>query len=453
MEDLAIKNGLVVTPGRTLAGGLTVRDGKITCVGVDSSLPEARSVVDASGNYVIPGLIDPHGHQGMHEDEGPSGAFGAEMRIESAAAAIGGITTLITTTSPPRFNREKTRLEIQKKNRVAGLGNSFIDYRITQQVLTDDHVTEIPGLFEEGCTSFKFASLHGDGWGTTYKGYQALSRVGRQAIAMQHAEQIQIINKLREEFIAQGRNDLAAHFESRPPLTETMDVAVAGLICLDVGCTFYVVHVSAKQTIDMIKFLRQMGARVYAETCPHYLARTADESFGIEAKVMPALRDETHIERLWQAVADGTIDTIGQDSMLARRQERLDAGVWESKSGWPGMGAMLPVLMTHGVHKGRITMEQLVKISSENSAKVFSMYPKKGVLSPGSDADIVIVDPNKEWVLGVETLGIGSDFTPWEGTAVKGKAIKTFLRGKLIAENGRVVSDSPTGEFIGPILL
>jgi dihydropyrimidinase len=453
MEDLAIKNGLIMTPNATIMGGLTVKSGKITYIGCDTSLPKANSVVDAAGKYVLPGLIDPHGHQGMHEENGPSGAFGGEMRTESAAAAIGGITTIITTTTAPRFNPKQPRIEIQKRDKEVGSQNSFIDFKITQQILTDEHVAEIPGLFEEGCTSFKFVSLYGEDWGTTYKGYKEIGRLGRHGIAMQHAEQIQIINKLRKELIDKGRNDLKAHFESRPAITESIDVATAGLISLKTGCTFYVVHVSAKQTVEIIKFLRQIGARVFAETCPHYLARTADEDLDIGAKVMPALRDETHIDSLWKAIDNGVLDTIGQDSMLGYLKERIDAGVWEAKSGWPGMGAMLPVMMTYGVHKGRITMNQLVKITSENSAKIFSVYPQKGVLSQGSDADIIIFDPHKEWTLDVKTLKTGSDFTPWEGTKVKGKVIKTFLRGKLIAEDGHLVSETPTGEFLEPIIL
>ncbi|MBI2854790.1 MAG: amidohydrolase family protein [Chloroflexi bacterium] len=454
MEDLAIKNGLVVTPSGVLMGGLTAKNGRITCVGDDASLAQAKTTVDAAGKYILPGLIDTHAHLGLNEYLGPSGAFGPEIRSESAAAAISGITTLVTTSSSSHFNPKLSRLEIQKRDKLVGAQNSFIDFKITHVMVTEGHLNEIPALFKEGCTSFKFHPSFATDWAFIYRGYQTIGSLGRQALACQHAEQAQIINMLTDRARAKGGSDLKAFFDARPPLTEAMDVAMVGLIGLDVGCTTYIVHISAKQTMDVIKFLRQMGSRVYAETCPHYLARTDDEPLGIEAKLMPPIREKSHPERLWQAVAEGTIDTIGQDSGLSDlHRDKRDRGIWDARPSWPGMGAMLPVMMTYGVHKGKISMEQLVKITSENSARAFSIYPKKGVLSPGSDADIVIVDPDLEWKLGVESLKGGMSWTPWEGIPVKGKAVKTFVRGRLVAEEGHLVSEAPRGEFIEPILL
>ncbi|MBI2854060.1 MAG: hypothetical protein HYX87_03955, partial [Chloroflexi bacterium] len=212
MEDLAIKNGMVVTPSGVLMGGLTAKNGRITCVGDDASLAQAKTTVDAAGKYILPGLIDTHAHLGLHERLGPSGAFGPEIRSESAAAAISGITTLITTTTHSQFNPKLSRLEIQKRDKLVGAQNSFIDFKITQFIVNEHHVKEIPDLFEEGCTSFKFVPWSGQDWGAIYEGYETIGSLGRQALACQHAEQAQIINMLTDRARAKGGSDLKAFF-------------------------------------------------------------------------------------------------------------------------------------------------------------------------------------------------------------------------------------------------
>lgn len=458
MEDLAIRNGLVVTPCGLIAGGLTARDGKITQVGSDASLPKARFEVDAEGNYVLPGIIDTHVHLGLRRHPGEE--FVPQLRVDSEAAAIGGITTLITTT----YMRATTdpsvpKVDLQRKDITEGKHNSFVDFKFTHWIYTHKHPDEIEELFNEGCTSFKFIfqvppgklayEIESQTWGFAYRCFREVAKVGGKAVATLHAEQPDICSFLRQELREQGRTDLAAWSESRPAICETIDVFTAGLIAWEVGCPLYIVHISAWQTIEAIKFLRQIGTKVYAETCPHYLALTKDAPLGVTGKVMPPLRDETHIARLWKAVADGTVDTIGSDHCPWNlKLDKLDPGLWEAQPGLSVMGVILPIMVSEGVNKGRITMEQLAKLTSENAARIFGIYPKKGVLNPGSDADIIIVDQHKEWTLGVDTLkGLG-EYSPFEGTAVRGKAVKTFVRGRLVAEDGELVTGTLLGEFV-----
>ena len=192
--------------------------------------------------------------------------------------------------------------------------------------------------------------------------------------------------------------------------------------------------------------------RVYGETTPHYLAPiTKDCDLGLIAKVNPPLREQADCDRLWKGLAKGTLDTIGSDNCIYSREEKERGGLWDAIVGFSGTGAILPILVSEGVHKGRITWERMAQVCAENTARIFGMYPQKGVLSPGSDADIVIIDPRREWTMGVETLKQGSDFSIYEGRKVRGKAVKTFVRGKLVAEEGEPTIAPPHGIYIGSV--
>jgi len=287
--------------------------------------------------------------------------------------------------------------------------------------------------------------------GFVYKAMETLAGYGPPALAQVHCEQPDIITLLSDRLQAQGRNDFLAWAESRPAVCETIHAFSLGLISMETGCPVYIVHVSNKETVDVIRYLRQRGVKIYAETCPHYLTLTKSTPMGLLARMSPPLRSESDIEYLWQAVADGTFDTIGSDHVPLMRQQKEEDGVWKGIPGVGGIGAVLPLIMTEGVNKGRITIERMVKLTSENPAKIWGIYPKKGALSPGSDADVVIVDPDREWVLSADNLKSRSDYSIYEGRTVKGKAIKTFVRGKLVAEDGTLVIETPIGEYVMPL--
>ncbi|MFC1914813.1 dihydroorotase family protein, partial [Chloroflexota bacterium] len=195
-------------------------------------------------------------------------------------------------------------------------------------------------------------------------------------------------------------------------------------------------------------YLRQMGAKIYAETCPQYLTLSKDTAMGVLVQIAPPLREEADINCLWQAAAAGTIDTIGSDHCLRYRRLKEEAGVWDAAPGLGGVGAILPIMMSEGVNKGRITIEQLVKLTSENAARIWGIYPKKGTLSVGADADIAVVDPKQEWVLSANNLKSASDYSAYEGRRVKGKVIRTYVRGELVAEDGNLVKEIPMGKYV-----
>ena len=456
MEDLVIKNGLVVTPQGIVRGSLAVRNEKILLVGDDDSMPKANLEVDAEENYVLPGLVDPHVHFGRATEED----FTTYLRTESTSAAASGVTTFM---GFVRFGEIlERRLSVYRKGKGVGNQNSFIDFKFHAYLFTEEHIEEIPQLIEEGITSAKFMlnyteeSARRVGYravdmGFVYKAMETLAGYGPPALAQVHCEQPDIITLLSDRLQAQGRNDFLAWAESRPAVCETIHAFSLGLISMETGCPVYIVHVSNKETVDVIRYLRQRGVKIYAETCPHYLTLTKSTPMGLLARMSPPLRSESDIEYLWQAVADGTFDTIGSDHVPLMRQQKEEDGVWKGIPGVGGIGAVLPLIMTEGVNRGRITIERMVKLTSENPAKIWGIYPKKGALSPGSDADVVIVDPDREWVLSADNLKSRSDYSIYEGRTVKGKAIKTFVRGKLVAEDGTLVIETPIGEYVMPL--
>jgi len=454
MEDLVIKNGLVVTPQGIVTGGLAVKNEEIVQIGTDDSLPRASLEVDAEGNYVLPGLVDPHIHFGraMEED------FTSQIRTESISAVLSGVTTFM---GFVRFGEIlERRLPVYRKGKEIGKQNSFIDFKFHAYLFTEQHLEETPQLIEEGITSAKFMLNYTEegarkvGYraidlGFVYKAMEILASYGPPALVQAHCEEPGIISFLTERLKAQGRNDFLAWAESRPAICETIHAFSLGLISLETGCPVYIVHVSAGETVDIIRYLKQRGVRIYAETCPHYLTLTKDTSMGVLARMAPPLRDKTDVDCLWQAVADGTIDTIGSDNVPLQSHQKEQDGIWSGIPGVGGVGATLPIMMT-GVNEGKLTIEQLVKLTSENPARIWGIYPKKGVLSPGSDADIVIVDPHKDWVISADKLKSCSDYSIYEGMPVKGKAVKTFVRGKLVAEDGHLVAEAPFGQYVYP---
>jgi len=455
VADLVIKNGLVVTPTGVIKGGLAITGDKITEVGSNELLPKTDFEVDAGGNFVLPGIIDPHAH--LHRvGEGPALLFSEAIKTESVSGAVSGTTTVVSTAYTPIETPKQ--LATLRELREAGNKNSFINFKFNTVIFFDSHIEEIPELVKEGFNVFKFLmgysgeeaaalKLQALNWADFYKAAEVIARIGPPAIQLIHCEEPEIGHTLCERFKAEGRADLIVWEEARPAVTEGMHVFTAGLIAYQLGSPLYIVHVNSEESIDAINYLRAKGVKVWAETCSHYLALTKYSPFGTMAKCSPPLRDEAHQKILWKALANGTLQTVGSDQCMITHAAK-EKGIWEAAPGAGSMASVLPVMMTDGVNKGRITIEQFAKLCSENAAKALGIYPQKGVLSPGSDADIIIVDPNKEWVMTAATTKSALEFFNFEGYKAKGKVMKTFLRGELIAEDGELVAKTPRGRYI-----
>lgn len=450
--QLTIRDGLVVTPHGVLKGGIAVDEGRIVNVGSTKSLPQAKVDVDARGAYILPGLIDPHVHIGTDDEDRTRSQF----ITESQSAVVSGVTTVLAFVRPGATLGY--RLGIYEKCKYIGSENSHADFKFHAYIASEAQLEEIPALIRAGITSAKLMFYREDevqrmglkaiDLGFAYRTMKLLSKQSPSALLQVHCEEPNVIFAITEELKAEGRNDYLAWTDSRPGMCEAMHAFSVGLMSKETKCPIYIVHVSAKETIDVIMYLRRLGSRIYAETCPHYLTLSKDISMGPAAKMAPPLRDLPDIDCLWQAVSKGIVDTIGSDHVARLRHEKEDAGMWNAGPGVGGVGAVLPLMISEGVNRGRITIEQLVKVTSENAARIWGLYPSKGVLCPGADADIVIVDPHKEWVLSATNLKSASDYSVYEGKKVKGKAVMTFLRGTLVAKDGEIVVDRPSGKYV-----
>lgn len=459
MVDLVIRNAQVVTPQGIVRGGVAVEGEKIVAVAPDASLPQGKQEVDAGGMVVLPGLIDPHCHMGLGAERGQGRQkFEDDFRDVSVEAAVGGITTIIT--SALFGHTRDSILPCLAEAKERGGRSSLVDFRLNAFMLHPSYIDEIPLVLGEGITSFKFllayrgeegrqVGVEGITWGFVYQGFEAIARHAPPALAMIHAEEADIIEMLRERLQSQNRQDLAAWSESRPGICEAMHIFSAGLIAQEVGAPMYVVHTSARESIEAARFFRAKGAPVYIETCPHYLVLTKHTGPHNIGKVNPPLREDADREALWQAIADGTVDTIGSDHGNYPKSHK-EGNIWDIMPGFPSLGATLALLVSEGVNKGRLSWERLAQVTSENTARLFSLYPRKGAIQPGADADLVVVDPNREWVLDAASMHSASDFTVYDGTRVKGKAVKVFQRGRLLVDDGEVKAQAPLGQFVPP---
>lgn len=349
---------------------------------------------------------------------------------------------------------------------------SLVDMFLTGFITTDEQALDIPRVGREfGVTSFKyylhmmqgprtFSSWSGrqkGGWlgfddGTIYLGLEKAAEIGPPGLICIHPENYEIVRIFEDRLKKAGRTDMAAWDERSPHFCEAGHVRTYAYYAGIVGCPIYIVHTTTKESIDEIIKARAEGVKVYSQTGHHYLTLSHDVW-----KINVPLRSEQTMGQLWQALQAGHIDCIGTDHVdWGMSREQMDKGnVWETSSGFPSrVESYLPVMLTEGVHKGRITLEKLVQLCSENPAKIFGIYPKKGTISVGSDADFVVVDLQRSVKVKRDMVYSSAGWSIWEGTELKGWPVITILRGRIIMEwpegapRANIVVDRPMGRYL-----
>jgi dihydropyrimidinase len=461
--DLTISNARVVTPTGCLDGGVAVDDGRIVEVGLDDRLPAGDEQIDADGNVVLPGAIDPHTHMGLAGYRGDFREhFERDFSLETRGAVHAGVTTMLTFL----FQSEPYAPNVAEYRRI-GEANSYIDFGFHAVVQHDHHLDEIPTLAEEGISSFKlFFNMyktaapvldiqHADAGQL----YEALSRTREidDGLVMVHAENDDVSSRKRKEVEAEGRNDLKAWADASPPVSETMQVDQIARLARDTQGRAYVVHVSAAESVDVIDKYRSNGVPIHGETLAAFLAHNTEQDIGVFGKVSPPIRGPRHQRRLWEGVSSGTLTHVGTDhapSSLAGDVDRdaIDphGDIWDSpRVGRPGMGYLLPVLLSEGVNTGRISLEEVAAISATNSAKLFGLYPQKGAIVEGGDADLVIADLDA-------TTTVDDDFyrtmeprwSSLHGREIQGLPTHTIVGGELAVEDGELLIEPGTGEYL-----
>ena len=464
--DIVFKNGLVVTPGGTIEGGAAILDGKIAAVGRDAFLPPANREIDLAGKYLLPGAIDPECHLGSHRP------LADDFQSETRAAAAAGVTTwgmqLVSLAITGGANKVKGPADIPSFTRAMPLyyeasRTAAIDYFLTPILGTDEHVSEIPYLAREhGISSFKLHLQMQGPWksswpaysfddGSIYNVFATVAKLGAPAIALLHCENWEIARVLQERLVAAGRTDMGAWDDRSPAFTEAGHARTYLYYARIAGCPIYIVHATTAETFAEIEIARAEGLTVYSEIGTHYLVLHKDAW-----KINVPLRDRSTHETLWRALASGAIDCIGSDHVAhTRTRESMETGnVWTTISGFPSrVEGMLPMMLSEGVNKGRISIERLSQVASENPARIFGLYPRKGAIVPGADADLIVIDLKRRAKITKQLLHTITPWSIYEGWDVKGWPVMTLVRGNIVMEwpEGEArakVTQASVGEYI-----
>lgn len=455
--DLAVRGGTIVTASDMYVADVGIADGKI--VAIARSLPGARREVDASGLWVLPGGIDSHVHISQYSGAGI--VMADDFASATASAAAGGNTTVLSFALQQRG--QSLRRSVEEYRELAE-GNCVIDAGI-HLIISDPSPTvlgqELPALVQDGYTSFKVFMTYDDlvlDDGQLLQVFETARR--EQALVMVHCEGYDSIRYLAEKLEQAGNVSPYYHAVSRPEVVEREAAhrAISHAELIDIP--IMIVHVSGREAMEQIRWAQQRGMKILAETCPQYITLTADDLQGLNmegAKYVcsPPPRDEESQKAIWEGIQSGIFHTFSSDHCPFRYESaegKLNPKARTSfrwvPNGIPGVETRLPILFSEGVSKGRITPQKFVELTSTNHARIYGLYPRKGSIGIGFDADIALWDPNRHVTLRQEILHHGADYTPWEGFEVTGWPVATMVRGTMVWENGEVVGKPGHGQVL-----
>lgn len=449
--DLLIKNGKVVTASETYRADVGVRGEKVVAIGKNLKAKKGTQVIDARGKYVLPGVIDPH----VHCDLPFCGTVSANFFEETASAAAGGITTVIDFAIQAKGKSLKEAIRNRKK---LADPQVVIDYSLHVGITDWKNKRtqkELPEVIKSGIPSFKmFMIYRGQGWMSDDADlYEALVMARRYGGRIGvHAENVYVTETLTERYLKEKRFATYNHALTRPNFTEGEAIQRAITLAEAADSSLYIVHMSTKEGLEAVREGNKRGVDVYAETCPQYLFLTDDlfkRKNGHWYATCPPIRKRADCLALWQGLEEGTILNMGTDTCTFNtKQKALWKGVFARiPFGMPGLETFLPMMYTAAM-KRDWNVNQLVAITSTNSAKIFGLYPRKGTIAIGSDADLVIFDPKKQVIISPKKLQSTCDWNPYDGRRLTGYPAVTISRGRIIAKNGRFVGERGWGQYV-----
>lgn len=450
-----IQHGVLVTAADTFEADILIENGKITQIGMGMMADDRTEIVDASGCYVIPGGIDPHTHLDM--------PFGGTVTADdfatgTAAAAFGGTTTILDFCLT---QKGKPLTESLKEWHAKAKGKAAIDYGFHLMIgeMNDQVLEELPQVIEEeGVSSFKVFMAYKNQFqaddGILYQTLQKAKEYG--ALVMVHAENGDVIDLLVRQALAEGRTEPIHHALTRPSILEGEATGRAARLAALTDSQLYVVHVTCAEAVEQIARMRDMGYRIWGETCPQYL--TLDQSImdqpdfeGAKYVWSPPLREASHQEVLWNALKSGQLQTIGSDHCSFNFKGQKDLGKNDfSKipNGGPVIEDRLSILYSEGVAKGRISLNQWVDLCSTRASKLFGMFPQKGTLAVGTDADIVIFDPSISREISASTHHMNVDYSAFEGMQVQGCPVTVLCRGEYVIKDRQFAGAAGSGQYV-----
>jgi dihydroorotase len=440
MVDLVINGGTIVSPDAQYRASIAIKDGLIHAIGAPEAMPLAKQTLDAKGLHILPGAIDVHVHfrdPGYPQKE--------DFASGTAAAAFGGVTTVFD--MPNTLPTIGTPEALAAKHEIAG-AKAYVDYGL-YAVLGEDSIEHVPALIEGGIIGFKlymgntFGRIPSPSTGAMLEAFEVVAPTGKR-ISL-HAETNSIMERRESRLRAAGRTEPIAHLAARPAVVAVEAVARAAILAEWTGARIHVLHISSAAELRPLAEAKARGVEITGETCPHYLllSETDYEKFGGIVRVNPPVREAPNRQPLWNALMDGTVDMIATDHAPHTPEEKTRNDIWTVDCGFPGVETQMPLMLTE-INRGRATLQDYVRWSAEAPAKVWGLYPRKGTLTVGSDADIAIVDLNKDWTIDDAAIQSRSKISPWQGYQVTALPIHTIVRGRFVMKD-RILQEEARG--------
>ncbi|MDY7041078.1 MAG: dihydropyrimidinase [Chloroflexota bacterium] len=450
---LIVRGGTVVTATDYYRADVGVKDGRIVHIGNDLSDLAANQVVDAAGCLVFPGFVDAHVHLSL-----PVGDLVStdDFRTGTIAAACGGTTTIIDFISPERGQSLRQATDLR---RAEADGRAVVDYTLHQTAVDAEPRTlrELSSLASEGYTSLKLYTTYAAEMVDDAAMLKLLELArDRGLMPLVHTENHAAIEYLRARFLAEGKVEPHYHPLSRPPAVEAEAanrvVTLAGLV----GCPLIVAHLTCRETLEVVERAQQAGQTVYAEVTPNHLLLD-DERYdlpdfeGAKFVLSPPLRDRSHQPLLWRALARGTLAMVSTDHCpwtFADQKQRGRADFTQIPNGTPGIETRVPLLYSEGVSEDRLSLNRFVDVCAATPARLYGLFPRKGTIAVGSDADLVIFDPDQKVTLSHTALHQNVDYCPFEGWTVCGYPRTVMVRGQVVVRDGEFVGPAGWGLFL-----
>lgn len=443
-QDLLVHGGTVVTSEGSFEADVLVQAGVITAVGQDLAAEQGVRHIDASGLLVMPGGVDPHVHLGGNWED--------DYRTGSMAAIAGGVTTI----SNFSFARQGANLTELIEGEAALIDSQAIADVILHTTITDPvkQTSQLEALAEMGQPSIKIF-MNFDFFDPNAAAFlDAIETAGNAGIlTMVHAEDASTLAHQASELEAKGQTSVAYLSDARPALAEEIALMRAVAMAEQSGSPMYAVHVSSERGLRVAQEARTRGLPFFIETRPIYLHLTRERFDGPEPGIYvgePPLREQTDQDALWEALANGTIQTIGTDHVAYSKEDKLDPTqtITNHRAGMNHLQMLRPLLFSDGVLKGRITVERLVEVTATNPAKLFGIYPRKGAIAVGSDADLVLFDPYETRTVRDQDMFSATGFSIYAGWEVTGWPLITIRRGEVVYEDGEIMGQPGSGELL-----
>lgn len=444
---IRIENGMIVSHEKRYGGNILIRDGIVSAITEPGCKPNAEVVIDAKGKFILPGVIDSHVHF-----QDPGFTHREEFESATAAAAVGGVTTAIShpMNDPPIVDVESYNFTME-----AYRGRGYIDYGIHGGG-TSNNIDKIEALWNKtGAISIKmfmcnsveeFPFVRDDAM------YEIMQKVAASdGLVMIHAENNELIQMEEKRLKMNGRIDPAAYHESHSMAGELEAVKRAIYFLEITGARGVILHSGMESALREIKLAKDRGVKVFAECCPHFFTFVDSDltKLGPYLKFSPVMRDEKNRRQLWKMLSEGYIDTIGSDHSPYTEEEKLQGihNIWNAPNGIPGIQNLLTVLLD-GASKGLVSLEKIVAVTSYNPSRIYGLDYRKGTLEVGKDADLVLVDMDREKEFTKADILSKAKWSPYVGRQFKGWPVLTMVRGKIVAQDGIAIGNPGHGIYI-----